>query len=41
MLDDASQLNHLRQQLFALRDVLGTGGASERVADLALEMLQR
>jgi lipid-A-disaccharide synthase len=41
MLDDASQLNHLRQQLFALRDVLGTGGASERVADLALEMLKR
>ena len=41
LLDDASHLNHLRQQLFALRDVLGTGGASERVADLALEMLQR
>jgi len=41
LLEDASRLNHLRQQLFALRDVLGAGGASERVADLALEMLQR
>ena len=41
MLSDASQLNHLKQRLFALRDVLGGGGASERVADLALEMLQR
>jgi len=41
MLSDADQLNHLKQRLFALRDVLGGGGASERVADLALEMLQR
>ena len=41
MLKDTSQLNHLKQQLFALRDVLGGGGASERVADLALEMLKR
>jgi len=41
MLKDTSQLNHLKQQLFALRNVLGGGGASERVADLALEMLKR
>jgi lipid-A-disaccharide synthase len=41
MLSDASQLNHLKQQLFALRNVLGGGGASERVADLALGMLKR
>jgi lipid-A-disaccharide synthase len=41
MLKDAGQLNHLKQQLFALRNVLGGGGASERVADLALEMLKR
>ena len=41
MLNDASQLNHLKQRLFALRNVLGGGGASERVADLALEMLNR
>jgi lipid-A-disaccharide synthase len=41
MLNDADALKHLKQQLFALRDVLGGGGASERVADLALAMLQR
>jgi len=41
LLNDASRLNHLKQQLFALRNVLGGGGASERVADLALEMLKR
>ena len=41
LLNDAGRLNHLKQQLFALRNVLGEGGASERVADLALEMLQR
>ena len=41
LLNDAGRLNHLRQRLFALRNVLGEGGASERVADLALEMLQR
>jgi lipid-A-disaccharide synthase len=41
LLNDADRLNHLRQQLFALRNVLGGGGASERVADLALEMLKR
>ena len=41
MLKDTSQLNHLKQQLFALRNVLGGGGASDRVADLALELLKR
>jgi lipid-A-disaccharide synthase len=41
MLSDASRLNYLKRRLFALRDVLGGGGASERVADLALEMLQQ
>ena len=41
MLNDASRLNKLKQQLFALRNVLGSGGASKRVADLALEMLKR
>ena len=41
MLSDASQLIYLKQQLFALRNVLGGGGASERVADLALGILKR
>ena len=41
LLHDTSRLFHLKQQLFALRNVLGGGGASERVADLALEMLKR
>jgi lipid-A-disaccharide synthase len=39
MLADRSGLNQLKQQLFALRDVLGGGGASDKVAELALEML--
>ena len=39
MLADKNHLNHLRQQLFGLRDVLGGGGASDRVAELALGML--
>jgi lipid-A-disaccharide synthase len=41
LLSDTTRLNHLKQQLFALRNVLGGGGASERVADLALEMLKK
>ena len=40
MLQDEEEFNHLKHQLLALRDMLG-GGASERVADLALEMLNR
>ena len=39
MLADRDHLNQLKQKLFALRDVLGGGGASDRVAELALEML--
>ena len=39
MLADRHHLNQLKQQLFDLRDVLGGGGASEKVAELALEML--
>jgi len=39
MLADKNHLNHLKQQLFGLRDVLGGGGASNRVAELALGML--
>ena len=41
MLKDKEKLNHLKHQLIALRDMLGGGGASARVADLALEMLTR
>ena len=41
MLKDKEKLNHLKHQLIALRDMLGGGGASERVADLALKMLTR
>jgi len=39
MLADKKHLNHLKQQLFDLRDMLGGGGASDRVAELALGML--
>ncbi len=39
MLADRQQLHHLKQQLLALRDVLGGEGASDRVAGLALKML--
>jgi lipid-A-disaccharide synthase len=39
LLADEDTLNHLKQKLFALRNVLGGDGASERVADLALGML--
>ncbi|MGD1973581.1 MAG: lipid-A-disaccharide synthase [Desulfobacterales bacterium] len=41
MLKDEEEINHLKHQLIALRDMLGGGRASERVADLALEMLTR
>ncbi len=39
MLKDEDELNHLRRQLIALRDVLGGTGASDRVAELALGMI--
>ena len=39
MLKDEKEFNHLKHQLITLRDMLGGGGASERVADLALQML--
>lgn len=41
MLSDANELHRLKQQLFTLRDVLGSGGVAERVADIALDMLER
>lgn len=41
MLTDRIKLNHLKKQLFALRDVMGGTGASDRVAELALGMLQK
>jgi lipid-A-disaccharide synthase len=39
MLKDEKELNHLRRQLIDLRDVLGGSGASDRVAELALGMI--
>jgi lipid-A-disaccharide synthase len=39
MLQDAHKLNQLRHELIALRDVLGQPGASDRVAELALNMI--
>jgi lipid-A-disaccharide synthase len=39
MLADRQQLHRLKQQLLALRDVLGGEGATDRVAGLAMEML--
>jgi len=39
MLNNTVDLNRLKQQLLALRDVLGGPGASDRVADIALGML--
>jgi len=41
MLTDRIKLNHLKKQLFALREVMGGAGASDRVAELALGMLQK
>jgi lipid-A-disaccharide synthase len=40
MLKDVDELNRLRRQLIALRDMLGGSGASERVAELALGMIE-
>jgi len=39
MLEDEDKLNQLRGRLIALRDVLGGTGASDRVAQLALGMI--
>ena len=39
MLENEDELNQLRRRLIALRDVLGGTGASERVAELALELI--
>jgi lipid-A-disaccharide synthase len=39
MLSDASGLERLRRELLAIKDVLGGPGASERVADIAVNML--
>ena len=41
MLTDRIKLNHLKKQLFALREVMGGAGASDRVAELAFGMLQK
>ena len=41
MLADRVQFTHLKKQLFALRDVMGGAGASDRVAQLALGMLPK
>ncbi len=40
LLSDGSKFNQLKQQLLSLRNML-RGGASDRVAELALEMLKR
>ena len=40
MLSDPANLKALRKRLFNLRDVLGGSGASRRVADIAMDMLQ-
>ena len=39
LLKDEGELNQLRRQLVALRDVLGGTGASDRTAELALRMM--
>ncbi len=39
MLSDASGLERLRRELLAIKDVLGGPGASDRVADIAVNML--
>ncbi len=40
LLQNAEKLNQLRHELIALRDVLGRPGASDRVAELALDMIK-
>jgi len=39
MLSDASGLERLRNELLGINDALGGAGASERVADIAVNML--
>jgi len=39
MLENEEELNQLRRRLIDLRDVLGGAGASDRVAELALKMI--
>ena len=39
MLNDVSGLERIRNELLSIRDALGGPGASERVADIALNML--
>ncbi len=41
MLGDTERRYRLKRELLELREVLGEGGASDRVARIALEMLQR
>jgi len=40
LLNDENNLNRLRHELFALRDSLGGAGASDRLADIALDMIK-
>jgi len=40
MLNDTKGLQKLREQLFEIRDMLGGPGASERVAEIALNMME-
>lgn len=41
MLNDAKGLQKLRKKLFEIRDMLGGPGASERVAEIALNMMEK
>ena len=41
MLNDASGLEEIKNELLGLKDVLGGSGASKRVADIALSMMEK
>ena len=41
MMDDRESLDRIRKKLFIVRDILGGAGASARVADIAMGMLQK
>jgi lipid-A-disaccharide synthase len=41
MMDDRESLDRIRKKLFMVRDILGGAGASARVADIAMGMLQK